>query len=289
MEIVSSIYTNEELNEYISYIDAALLMLPSYSMVYENLLLDDAINKLRENNKKIILCFDKIMHPSDMKEVKPFILGFKEEKDIYFYVTDTGLLNYLLDLGLNKRIIYNPITMLCNAKDLSIFNSFGISLALSEEITLNDTIDIYNEVKPELFMMTFGYRLMFYSKRKLVSLYGDKIGKNIPLDNLTLKEATRPDIMPIIENNNGTMIYRSYVLNLFKNLLNISFIKYCYLDSLRINRDSYIKALKCFYDYKNGMISLEDGIKYLDNIGLNYEDGFLYKDSVYQKEELKND
>ena len=37
MEIVSSIYTNSDITKYISYFDAALLMLPSYSMVYKNL------------------------------------------------------------------------------------------------------------------------------------------------------------------------------------------------------------------------------------------------------------
>jgi len=289
MEIVSSIYTNLELTEYISYIDAALLMLPSYSMVYNDLNLDEAINYLRDNNKKIILSFDKIMHPNDMVDVKPFILKYKDYNDIYFYVTDTGLLNYLLDLNLNNRIIYNPMTMLCNAKDLSIFNSFGIDLALSEEITLKDTIDIYNEVKPNLFMMMFGYRLMFYSKRKLVSLYGEKISKNIALDNLVLKESTRDDIMPIIENKNGTLVYRSYILNLFKNINQLQFIKYAYLDSLKIDNDKYIKALKCFYDFKNNKISFDEGIDILNSLGLDYEDGFLYKDSVYQKEELKND
>ena len=79
----------------------------------------------------------------------------------------------------------------------------------------------------------------------------------------------------------------SDINNFLKNQL--QFIKYAYLDSLKIDNDKYIKALKCFYDFKNNKISFDEGIDILNSLGLDYEDGFLYKDSVYQKEELKND
>ena len=132
-------------------------------------------------------------------------------------------------------------------------------------------------------------RLNLFSISLLAQNNMTEYWKKIGSDNLVLKESTRDDIMPIIENKNGTLVYRSYILNLFKNINQLQFIKYAYLDSLKIDNDKYIKALKCFYDFKNNKISFDEGIDILNSLGLDYEDGFLYKDSVYQKEELKND
>ena len=135
----------------------------------------------------------------------------------------------------------------------------------------------------------FGYRLMFYSKRKLVSLYEKQVNINVIKNNLYLKESTRDDYFPIIENNNGTLIYRSYLISLLDKLNEIDFLEFLYIESTYINNDVFKKINELFYDSIKNKNNLDKNINELKSLNLNIEDGFIFKDSVYQKEELKNE
>ena len=288
MEIVASIYKNEQLNKYIGYIDSALLMSEGVSLIYDNLDLDMAIEECINNNIKPIIAINKIFQPSDIEIARTCINKYKSNEKIYFYASDIGICNIALDLNIQSRFIFNPETMITNSKDLEVYNSFGFdALAMSHEITLEDLIKSYNDTKAPLFYLGFGHRLMFYSKRKLISLYSKKNNENYLASNLYLRESTRNDFLPIIENENGTMIYRSYLISLIDSLDNLSFLKYLYLDSLYIDPNDYFEVLKCYRAVLENEISASDVIEIMNNLGLDIKDGFKYQDSVYQKEELK--
>ena len=63
-------------------------------------------------------------------------------------------------------------------------------------------------------------------------------------------------------------------------------LKYAYFESRFIEFNQYLKVLKIYNDYYNNVISLDIALDKIDSLGLNLEDGFTYKDSVYQKEEF---
>ena len=123
---------------------------------------------------------------------------------------------------------------------------------------------------------------MFYSKRKLVSLYEEKTNIHTSKEGLYLKEATRQDYLPIIENKNGTMIYRSYMVSLLS--LDLSKLSYGYLESLYVEEDSFIKVLEIYYQVFHHRITKEEGLQKINSLSLDIQDGFTYCDSVYQKE-----
>ena len=99
---------------------------------------------------------------------------------------------------------------------------------------------------------------------------------------------TRDDYYPIIETNNATIIYRSYIISLLSDLNKLKFLDYIYLDSLYIDNSKFNKVIKIFKAYIDNTKTLEDSIEEINNLEFKIEDGFKYKDSVYQKEELKN-
>jgi hypothetical protein len=45
-------------------------------------------------------------------------------------------------------------------------------------------------------------------------------------------------------------------------------------------------VLKIYNKYINNEINLDDALSLISSLDLNIEDGFTYKDSVYQKEEF---
>jgi len=288
VEILSAIYNNEELNKLIDYADGFILMLKPYSICYENIDLDLAIDILRKNNKKIILGLNKIYHPNDIESLNE-LLNKYQANDIYYYFSDLGACNLAIDKGLNNKIIYNPETMITNHLDLSILQSFNFdAYQLSSEITLNDVKIIYDKTNAPISYFGFGHKIMFYSKRKLLTLYKNKTGIDMPLEKGYLKESTRNDFIPITENQNGTYILRSYVVSLLEDMNKLDFLKYLILDSNYVDFDKYIEVLKSYYLYNNKNILLEEAINNIKKLNLDIEDGFKNNDTVYLKEELKN-
>ena len=287
MRIVSSIYNLKQLNKFIGYIDCALLMTPKYSLLYENDFdIDKAISLCIANNIEPILSINKIMHPNDINEISNVLDKYKDKA--LFYISDLGVANLAIKKNIINKIIFNPETMITNYLDLDIYAEYGFNaLAMSLEIPISDIKESYKRVNAKLFSQVFGHRLMFYSKRKLISLYEEKNNDTYLKNNLYLKEVTRNDYLPVIENDNGTLIYRSYLLSLLNNLDDLNFLEYAYLEPLYIDDLIYLKVLKIYNSYIKENISKEEAIKLLDGLALNIEDGFTYKDSVYQKEELK--
>ena len=288
MEIISLVYKNEELNNLIDYADGFILMIKPFSLSYGSIDLDSSIDLLRKNNKKIIIGLNKIYHPSDIEGLSKLLDRYKGD-DIYYYFSDLGACNLAIDKGLSNKIIYNPETMITNYLDLSVLQSFNFdAYQMSSEITLKDLSLAYDKTNAPLSYYGFGHKIMFYSKRKLLTLYSNKTGINMPLENGYLKETTRNDYIPICENENGTYILRSYVVSLLDNLDDIKFLKYLILDSNYVNFEDYKTVLKAYYEFNNKNNSLEEAKNIIQSLGLDIQDGFKNNDTVYLKEELKN-
>ncbi len=289
MKLISSIYNDLELKLNINYLDGAILMVPYLALNYDkenNLNVDEAIKLLNDSNKIVILGINKIFKPSEIDMAKEFINKYKD-LNLYFYTADMGINNILIELGMSNKIIYNPETMITNYLDLSVLNEFKFdAYGLSLEITLNDLKLCYEKTNANIIYQLFGYRLMFYSNRQLLSLYEKKINMDIPKEGY-LKEITRNDYNPIIENENGTLIYRPYIVSMINEFRNLSFLKYGYIESYNIDKNTYQIILKTFYDLNLNKITNDEAINIINNLNLNISDGFKYKDSVYQKEELK--
>ena len=289
MKIISSVYSNSQLNKIIDIADGFILMIKPYSVCYGDIDIESAIKLLKSKNKMIILGLNKIYHPNDIDDLNKLLDKYKDDSSIYFYLSDLGACNLCIDKNISNRVIYNPETMITNHLDLSILQSFNFdAYQLSSEITLNDVKIIYDKTNAPISYFGFGHKIMFYSKRKLLTLYKNKTGIDMPLEKGYLKESTRNDFIPITENQNGTYILRSYVVSLLEDMNKLDFLKYLILDSNYVDFDKYIEVLKSYYSYNNRNISLEEAINNIKKLNLDIEDGFKINDTVYLKEELKN-
>ena len=126
---------------------------------------------------------------------------------------------------------------------------------------------------------------MFHSKRNLLSLYEEKIQTKFSKDNLWIEEATRNDLYPIVENEQGTLIYRSGITSLIKEIKKLN-IEYAYFDHFRIDSTTYLEVISIYKEYLDNKIDLTLAKEKLELFNLKFSDGFSYKDSVYQKEEF---
>lgn len=233
-----------------------------------------------------ILMLDQMMFPKEVEDYETLISKVAHTSCL-FYITDIGLGHLLKKLGLIERTIFDPKTMITNHLDAQIYASYGFhALGISNEITLKDYKAILEKTGLKAFYQVFGYRLMFTSRRRLVSLYSEKIQKSISLANLSIEEATRlgEERYPICENQYGTKIYRNHLICLLKEILNLP-MEYAFLDDMGISSNVFKEIVFLFHSAieQKDVSSL---LERLNRLGLPLSDGFSYKDSVYMKEEF---
>lgn len=225
-----------------------------------------------------------MMFPKEVEEIRKKILLTKDTGCLY-YITDLGVAHILKTLGLIDRTIYDPMTLITNSLDAKVYMEYGFEgIGISNEITIQDVECIISKSKMRAFLQVFGYRLMLNTRRKLISLYQEKIKKEFPKENLLIQEATRKDFFPIRENENGTKIYRGYILSLLEEFSSIP-LEYAYLDSFGIEENIFLQVVFLFSKVKNGE-SIDEAKAILNSLNLSIQDGFSYQDSVYMKEEF---
>lgn len=277
MKLVSKLNTIAELELIQNYSDC--IMLPYELISIEN------IEKINKYNKTPILMYNLMIHPFELNKYTNEILKYINSNTL-FYITDLGLARFLKNNNLIDRVIYDPITMITNSLDAKNYYEYGFNaIGLSNEITFNDLNEIISKTDINAFYQVFGHRLMLHSRRKLVSLYKEKIGDKSPNTNMQIIETTRNDVYPIVENDRGTYIYRSYLISLIKEIKG-SNIEYAFFENFNTSLEVYYEIIKIYYEYLNDNISLNLALEKISLLNLDIKDGFTYQDSVYQKEEF---
>lgn len=270
----------QELNK---YTDAYLVGLKDYIPNFLNPFSFTDFLELIKFQKKVVLRLDILIRERDIEKYK-YLISKTKDLDIYYYITDQGLLNYLINLNLANKTIYDPFTMLTNYEDAKTYYNLGLlAVAPSLEIPYNDIL----KFNMPMFYLGFGRRLMFNSKRKLISLYFQKANIKTNLENLTIIEEKRTDILPIFEDY-GTYIYRSYFSNNIELIKENKNIQYILLDSNTLEFKQYLEIVKNSYLYLNNKITSNIYQNNISNLTLPISDGFTYQDTIYQKEAIEN-
>lgn len=285
--IVTSLNEIKNLEEILINTDALMAGCDLFSTInYESFTKDELkfiMNACHMHNKKFVLKLNLMLHEPMINEFRSFVLEFLNAD--LFYVTDLGALNILKELTNMEKIIYDPNTLICNHLDALIYsNDSKLTIGLSEEITLNDVNKIASYVNENIFYKIFGYQQMSFSKRHLVSLYleENKINSRNKKGIYYLKEETRNELYPVLEREYGTIIFRSYVLNLLKELKNIN-ARYLFIETFLLNSEQIKAILKCIKGILNNEIACDKALGIIKELGLQSEDGFLYNDTVYIK------
>ena len=279
MRFLVAIYNLNTLINCKDFIESAVLMTPNYSQVYENDFdLDKAIDFSKECNIEPIISINRIVMENELDEIKSFIFKYQKYS---FLVSDLGVIEIFKELNLMDHVIYDSSTMVCNSLDLSYYSKLGLSAtSMSNEIPIQDVIKGYNDTKADIMYQVFGRKLMFYSKRRLVKCYEDYRDIKLNRNNLFIKEEKREEHMPIIENDNGYFVYRSYFISLLDEMKSLSFLKYAYFESLTLKDEELYQVLKAYKENNGGL---------LGKLNLDIKDGFAYLDTIHVKEKIINE
>lgn len=263
--------------------NADLLILPTIFSTVKNITFTlDEIKKLNRND--ICLKVDKIITEEEVESLDEFIQETSKLNIKYYVYTDLAVLYLLKKYKLDDKCMYFSKTINCSKTDISEYNKMGIKCLVSTELTLDEIKEISDLENNIIY--TYGYSNIFYSKRKLVSLYKDYANLDYECkDKLyTLKEETREERYPILENNNGTFIYTPYIYTLFHEIDKINKNNYFYIDSTFIEEEDLLEVLNIYNEGMNKGFST-DLINKLLKVNRNIGKGFLYLKPSILKED----
>ncbi len=198
------------------------------------------------------------------------LLGIKN-----FIVNDIGIIYYLKNKGC--KVIYDNITLNTNYETLNILYENGIdSCVLGREITLEELNEISEKTKMNTVVHVQGMFPIFSSIRKLVTNYFDAKSIDKHKDSLALFQKDRDATYPIIETDNGVIMFTSYEQC---SIEEIAFLKSTTLliDQPFVDNDISIEIVKMYLDYEKYSISdIKNISKYKQS------KGFFFKKTMYK-------
>ena len=191
---------------------------------------------------------------------------------------DVAVLSIYKKLDLNYDLVWAQEHASTNYNTINYWNSFDVKYAyVSGDITEEDMVIISKNCKAKLIVNLFGYLPMFTSKRHIVKNYLEYFDLN---DESSVNYIEKEDkIYPIIDNNIGTSVFSSNILNGIKSYLNLD-IEYSVLNSFEIELNKFIEIINLFKIVnKDNVSKYEDKI---NNMFSNVDRGFLDKKTIYR-------
>ena len=266
----------DEINKTKNIVDGFIIGIKGMC-VNTNYVIDDLDILNVFDDKEIFINLNKNMSNMDLERLELILkkLNNYKIKGVLFY--DIGVLNLSKRLDLNYDLIISQEHSLTNSSTINFWNRNGVDWAyLSTDITIDEIIKIKKSTNSKIMINLFGYIPMFASKRHIVKNYLDYFKLNDrSIKNYMEKEEK---IYPIIDNNEGTIVYSNNILNGIKySLINVDYIT---LNSFNIDLDDFIKVVDLFKFVNNDNVNEYN--KIINNMFTNVDYGFLERKTIYK-------
>ena len=236
-------------------------------------------NKLPKDIK-LFVSIDKNIFNKDLEKLEKILLQLEKLNldGILFY--DVALLSLRDKLNIKTPFIWNQNFFVTNYKTINYYkdNLNVNSCVLSNEITIEEIEEISKNVDSNLFINAFGYQLMAFSKRKLITSYFKNIkGINMRKEHF-LKDKNGSYM--IKEEKDGTAFITGKITNYFSEIKSFKKlgVNYVILDEKNVPNYKFLKVIDIFYKEINDIksdIKIED---LFDNLGT----GFLHQKTIYK-------
>jgi len=265
---------NNESDGYIIGVKNLSVNMPVYFELDELL---EFIKKIKDNNQEVFISLNKNMHNGDLKyleEVMQTLNGLNIDGVLYY---DIGVVNIWKRLKLHYELVWAQEHLTTNYLTCNYWHDKGVKYAyLASEITTDEIMEIKENTDMKLMVPIFGYLPMFVSKRHVVKNYLEYFNLK---DNSDINYITKESkVYPIVDDENGTTVYSSSILNGIGETLKLINIDYLVLNSFNIG-DKFKEVVKMFKNVDEN--NIDDYTNELDQL-FNSDRGFLYSRTIYK-------
>lgn len=178
-----------------------ILPLSGFAVGFEKYFTIKEINEY-SSKYEVSVIINKFMHKEELKEVKNIIKEINNIK--YLFVEDFAFCNFY---DKEKLVIFpNHIISNYNAVNL-LFESGYKNVVLSNELSIDELIQIKESSKSNIFYMYINKNSLMYSKRELVSNYNKNFGIDSKDKKLKVKENISNRGLLLLEEERSTCIF----------------------------------------------------------------------------------
>lgn len=270
--------SKEEILDLLDNVDGFIIGLKDMSInmpTYFSLFEIKEINEiLKEKNKKVFVSLNRNMHNKDLDYLKEVLIEFENMKIDGIFYYDVSLINLKQEMNLRLNLVFSEEHSVTNYATINYWNMMGAEAAyLSNEITLDEIIEIKRNSNSSLFVQVFGYVPIFASERKLITNYLKQFDLESTGNKYYIEKENKK--YRILENKYNTEVYSNYILNAIDEIkkLNEEEIEYLVFNSFDIDKDIFKHIIKNLNDIDS---------KEVDEMLENTDKGFLYKETIYK-------
>ena len=200
------------------------------------------------NNIIRIAKVDKIIENDELDSLHHTLDELLKMEYDYFMCTDMAVLAYFKNKNMLNKIIYSSSKMIASLNEASYYVNQGIIPVPSSEISYDELKDICK--LDNICLTVYGYLDIFYSKRKLLSLFNDYQGKKAPFtfkNSYKIKEESRNEFNEILENENGSFIFSDFIYMIYRELNELK-PKFLKINSYNIPKANLFKIIDIYQE-----------------------------------------
>lgn len=292
MQLITTLDKIEEISKLASIVDAVLVANKDYTMRYINVFSKDQIKLINDecetSNLQVYVNVNRFFMEEELDDLTKFLFYLDSIKISGVYYTDLCVFTIVKENKLNLKLVYNPETLITNSCDANAYKELGNErIVLAKELSLEEIINIINNCS-NTEVLIHGHLNMMDSKRELLSYYKEftSIENEVKFNpNLTIVEEKRNSKMPIYEDQFGTHVFTSYLLNSFRELEKLTNLSYARIDSVFMDQEEKYLVLKLYNKLSKGLISGEDAYNYfIEHSKYEYDSAFYYSKTILKKE-----
>lgn len=199
------------------------------------------LTKLQKENKKVYLFINRFLFEPELKNAIELVKTIIEAGIDGLIVNDFGWSMILQDLNFNKEVILQTDTTVTNSLEaVSILEEGFDKVVIARELTIEEIIEMAQDLGERLIVPIFGHQIMSTSRRLLLDAYGNGVNRAYESNRFyDLKESTRQDPYLIYQDETGTHIFDGTILCGYHELESLAKngCDYVLLDSLHIDVD----------------------------------------------------
>lgn len=271
--------TDTSIKEILKKDCCVLLGIEGYSVNTLNVNIAQIKDLVHENNN-IFLSLNKNISNDELPKIERLLIELESLhiKGIFYY--DVAIVNICKRLNLQLNLIWSAEHLTTNYCTINYWYEHGIkSCFLSNEITMKEISEIAQNTQSKLFVQLFGYIPMYVSKRHAINNYLEHF--HLDRDSSEYFLFKEDHKYSIVDNNEGTMIYSSFILDGLREYLQLNnIVDYIIINGYMLNADELIRVIDCFSIVNDTNIdNIETEFNKLFN---NLSKGFLYEETIYR-------
>lgn len=266
--------------------NAFIFGLENFSVNYPEI----SLTEIKDLSKKypLWIALNKNIRNEELEELETYLQKLNELniQGVLFY--DLSILNIVQRKKLKLPLVWHQTHMVTNYNTCNYYYSKGVENAfVSNEITLDEILEIKENTKIKLLAQLFGYPVMSHSRRNLITNYFKDIEEPKEKEIYELTEKSEEKFL-VKESHAGTTILFGKIINGTKPLYDLlqADIEYGVLDTNLISDEIALKVLGIYNEirenYKDQTEEQKENIIQDMNKLIGDNTNFFYKKTIYK-------